>query len=87
MNDLWPSAIRVVESRTTANDPMVFRRYRTEILRFFQHRKEFIDEEYYQDSFRIRVKRLAPTWQALNVSGARRTFGAEIAGILAEDSG
>jgi hypothetical protein len=54
---------------------------------FFQYQQGFIDEEYYRDSFRKRVKRLAPTWQALNVTGARRTFSAEIAGILAEDSG
>jgi hypothetical protein len=54
---------------------------------FFQYQQGFIDEEYYRDSFRKRVKRLAPTWQALNVTGARRTFSAEIEGILAEDSG
>ena len=54
---------------------------------FFQYQQGFIDEEYYRDSFRKRVKRLAPTWQALNVTGARRSFSAEIAGILAEDSG
>lgn len=54
---------------------------------FFQYQQGFIDEEYYRDSFRTRVKRLAPTWQALNVTGGRRTFRAEIAGILAEDSG
>jgi len=53
---------------------------------FFQYQQGFIDEEYYRDSFRKRVKRLAPTWQALNVTGARRTFSAEIEGILAEDS-
>jgi hypothetical protein len=54
---------------------------------FFQYQQGFIDEEYYRDSFRKRVKRLAPTWKALKVTGARRTFSAEIAGILAEDSG
>jgi len=53
---------------------------------FFQYQQGFIDEEYYQDSFRKRVKRLAPTWQALNVTGGRRTFNAEIESILAEDS-
>jgi len=52
---------------------------------FFQYQQGFIDEEYYRDSFRKRVKRLAPTWQALNVAGARRTFNAEIEDILAED--
>jgi len=53
---------------------------------FFQYQQGFIDEEYYRDSFRKRVKRLAPTWRALNVAGARSTFNAEIEGILAEDS-
>ena len=53
---------------------------------FFQYQQGFIDEEYYRDSFRERVRRLAPTWRALNVAGARRTFMAEIDSILAEDS-
>ena len=53
---------------------------------FFQYQQGFIDEEYYQDSFRERVRRLAPTWKALKVAGARRTFAAEIDDILAEDS-
>ena len=53
---------------------------------FFQYQQGFIDEEYYRDSFRERVRRLAPTWKALNVAGARRSFAAEIQDILAEDS-
>ena len=53
---------------------------------FFQYQQGFIDEEYYRDSFRERVRRLAPTWKALKVAGARRTFAAEIDDILAEDS-
>lgn len=53
---------------------------------FFQYQQGFIDEEYYQDSFRPRVKRLAPTWQALKVAGARQSFNAEIANILAENN-
>ncbi len=53
---------------------------------FFQYQQGFIDEEYYRDSFRERVRRLAPTWKALNVAGGRRTFAAEIDDILAEDS-
>ena len=52
---------------------------------FFQYQQGFIDEEYYRDSFRERVRRLAPTWQALNLAGARRTFMVEIENILAED--
>jgi len=51
---------------------------------FFQYQQGFIDEEYYRDSFRKRVKRLAPTWKALKVAGARRTFDDEVESILAE---
>jgi len=53
---------------------------------FFQYQQGFIDEEYYRDSFKARVKRLAPTWKALKVAGARRTFNAEIDSIMADDS-
>ena len=53
---------------------------------FFQYQQGFIDEEYYRDSFRTRVRRLAPTWKALNVAGARQSFSAEIDSILVENS-
>jgi hypothetical protein len=53
---------------------------------FFQYQQGFIDEEYYRDSFRPRVRRLAPTWKALKVAGARQSFNAEIDSILAENS-
>jgi len=48
----------------------------------FQYQQGFIDEEYYRDSFRERVRRLAPTWKALHISGARGTFNTEIEDIL-----
>lgn len=51
---------------------------------YFQYQQGFIDEEYYRDSFRERVRRLAPTWKALNVASARTSFNAEIEDILAE---
>jgi hypothetical protein len=51
---------------------------------FFQYQQGYIDDEYYRDSFRERVRRLAPVWKALNVGGARRTFVAEIEDILAD---
>jgi hypothetical protein len=51
---------------------------------FFQYQQGFIDEEYYRDSFRERVRRLAPTWKALNVASARSSFNIEIENILAE---
>ena len=53
---------------------------------FFQYQQGFIDEEYYRDSFRERVRRLAPTWKMLNITGARGSFVDEIENILAEDS-
>ena len=51
---------------------------------FFQYQQGFIDNEYYRDSFRERVKRLAPTWRALKIAGARRSFNDEVADILGE---
>lgn len=48
----------------------------------FQYQQGFIDDEYYNDSFRQRVRRLAPTWQALNIGGARRSFTEEIEDVL-----
>ena len=51
---------------------------------FYQYQQGFLDDEYYRDSFRERVRRLAPVWRALNVTGNRRSFEQEIERILAE---
>ena len=51
---------------------------------FFQYQQGFIDNEYYRDSFRERVSRLAPTWNALNLKAGRSSFAAEIDNILAD---
>ena len=51
---------------------------------FYQYQQGFLDEEYYRDSFRERVRRLAPIWRALGVTGSRRSFTEEIERILAE---
>ena len=51
---------------------------------YFQYQQGYLDEEYYQDSFRPRVARLAPTWKALGITGPRRSFSAEIDRLLAE---
>ena len=51
-------------------------------LRFLAWKLE-LDEEYYQDSFRERVARLAPTWKALGITGGRRSFSEEIERLLA----
>ena len=49
---------------------------------FFQYQQGFLDEEYYLDSFRERVVRLAPTWRALGLTGGRRSFFAEIERLM-----
>ena len=51
---------------------------------YFQYQQGYLDEEYYHDSFRERVARLAPTWKALGITGPRRSFSAEIDRLLAE---
>jgi hypothetical protein len=51
---------------------------------FFQYQQGYLDEEYYRDSVRVRVARLAPTWKALGIVGGRRSFDAEIERLLAE---
>ena len=51
---------------------------------YFQYEQGFLDETYYQDAFVTRVRRLAPTWEALNITGGRRSFHAEIDRILSE---
>ena len=54
---------------------------------FYQYQQGFLDEEYYRDSFRVRVRRLAPIWDALGLIGGRRSFDEEIRQILAETDG
>jgi hypothetical protein len=51
---------------------------------YFQYQQGYLDEEYYRDSFRERVARLAPTWRALGITGGRTSFNAEIERILAQ---
>jgi hypothetical protein len=45
---------------------------------FDQYQQGYLEQEYYEDSFRERVLRLAPTWRALGISGGRASFFAEI---------
>ncbi len=45
---------------------------------YFQYQHGYLDEESYADSFKVRVKRLAPTWRALGLTDVRRSFQAEI---------
>jgi hypothetical protein len=45
---------------------------------YFQFQHGFLDKESYEDSFKLRVRRLAPTWRALDLMGVRRSLLAEI---------
>ena len=54
---------------------------------FYQYQQGFLDEEYYRNSFRVRVWRLAPIWDALGVTASRRSFAEELRRVLAEDDG
>jgi hypothetical protein len=51
---------------------------------YFQYQQGYLDEEYYLHSLRERVRRLAPIWHALGVTGSRKSFDDEIDRILAE---
>ena len=53
---------------------------------YFQYQQGYLDEEYYRDSFRERVARLAPTWKALGITGGRKSFNVEIDRLLAQRS-
>ena len=44
----------------------------------YQFQQGYLDLEYYEDAFKDRVVRLAPTWKALGLTGGRRSFFAEI---------
>ena len=50
---------------------------------YFQYQQGFLDEEYYRDSFRERVLRLAPTWKALGITGGRKSFNEEVERLMA----
>jgi hypothetical protein len=52
----------------------------------FQYQQGFLDEEYFNDSFRERTVRLAPVWRALGISGGRRSFLDEVARLEKERS-
>ena len=48
----------------------------------YQYQQGYLDSEYYEDAFKERVVRLAPTWQALGLTGGRRSFFAEIERLM-----
>jgi hypothetical protein len=45
---------------------------------YFQYQHGYLDEESYEDAFKPRVRRLAPTWAALGLTRMRRSFDNEI---------
>ena len=49
---------------------------------FYQYQQGFIDPEYYENEFRVRVRRLAPVWQKLGLLGGRPSFHTEVESIL-----
>jgi hypothetical protein len=51
---------------------------------FYQYQQGYLDEEYYRDAFRVRVRRLVPIWRALGVGGSRQSFEEEMERILGE---
>ena len=51
---------------------------------YYQFEQGYLDNEYYEDVFIERVARLAPTWKALNITGGRRSFFAEIERLSSE---
>jgi hypothetical protein len=50
----------------------------------YQYQQGFLDPEYYDDAFKVRVRRLAPTWDALGLIGGRASFDRVLREILAE---
>jgi len=49
---------------------------------FYQYQQGFIDPEYYENEFRVRVRRLAPVWQELGLLGGRPSFRREVESIM-----
>jgi hypothetical protein len=45
---------------------------------YFQYQHGYLDDESYEEVFKPRVRRLAPTWAALGLVSLRRSFNNEI---------
>lgn len=50
---------------------------------FYQYQQGFLDPEYYDDEFKVRVRRLAPTWAKLGLKSGRKSFQKEIERLAA----
>ena len=51
----------------------------------YQYQQGYLDREYYEDAFKDRVVRLAPTWKALGLTSGRKSFFAEIERLCREE--
>jgi hypothetical protein len=51
---------------------------------FYQYQQGYLDHEYYEDEFKRRVLRLAPTWKALGLRSGRPSFYEEIDRLMKE---
>ena len=51
---------------------------------YYQYQQGFIDPEYFEAEFKVRVRRLAPTWRKLGLLGGRPSFNQAIAEVLDE---
>ena len=74
-------------SRITAEERGVFKQWQIAQQThwdnmYYQYQQGFIDPEYYENEFRVRVRRLAPVWQELGLLGGRPSFQREIESIL-----
>jgi hypothetical protein len=50
----------------------------------YQYQQGYLDREYYDDAFKDRVVRLAPTWKVLGLTSGRRSFFAEVERLARE---
>jgi hypothetical protein len=50
----------------------------------YQYQQGYLDREYYEDAFKDRVVRLAPTWRALGLTSGRKSFFGEIERLVRE---
>ena len=78
----YPKDLKALE-RITAEERGVFRQWQIAQQThwdnmYYQYQQGFIDPEYYDNEFRVRVKRLAPVWRALGLLGGRQSFIEEV---------
>lgn len=50
----------------------------------FQYQQGYLDDEYYNDEFTTRVRRLWPVWQKLGLTGGRKSFLEELDNLASQ---